>query len=126
VTSVIRYDETARGHNLTSGTLHTYYVLAGKTPVLAHNLWRACQALSDQTIDTYVLPLHGPGTPAKGSKFTEDVDPDHFEAKTNEAVSGSPIPSEVDSVSGNHAHDFNFGQGSLIGEKGETGVRVWG
>jgi hypothetical protein len=37
VTSIGRYDVTARVHNLTIGTLHTYYVLAGETAVLVHN-----------------------------------------------------------------------------------------
>lgn len=41
----------------------------------------------------------------------------------NEAVSGSPIPSEVDTITGNHAHDFDLGR--AIGQNGETKVRVW-
>jgi len=31
------FEKTARTYNLTVGGLHTYYVLAGKTPVLVHN-----------------------------------------------------------------------------------------
>jgi hypothetical protein len=40
-TAVVRanrpYDDYARTYNLTVKGLHTYYVLAGKTPVLVHN-----------------------------------------------------------------------------------------
>ena len=37
VAAVTRWTEHARVHNLTIDDLHTYYVLAGKTPVLVHN-----------------------------------------------------------------------------------------
>jgi hypothetical protein len=37
ITAVTRWTEHARVHNLTIDDLHTYYVLAGKTPVLVHN-----------------------------------------------------------------------------------------
>ncbi|MCM3922260.1 HINT domain-containing protein, partial [Frankia sp. AiPs1] len=51
VTATREYDRTQTVYNLTVDTLHTYYVLAGQTPVLVHNagalgpdemyLWRA-------------------------------------------------------------------------------------
>jgi hypothetical protein len=37
ITAVTRWTEHARVHNLTIDDLHTYYVLAGDTPVLVHN-----------------------------------------------------------------------------------------
>ncbi|HWG99191.1 MAG TPA: polymorphic toxin-type HINT domain-containing protein [Pilimelia sp.] len=37
VTSVRHWSDTTRVHNLTVDVLHTYYVLAGDTPVLVHN-----------------------------------------------------------------------------------------
>jgi len=37
VTGIHRWDRTATVHNLTVADLHTYYVLAGATPVLVHN-----------------------------------------------------------------------------------------
>jgi RHS repeat-associated protein len=113
-----------RTFDLTVEGLHAYYVLAGPSPVLVHNCGGPV-SLSDDVIDTHILPRHGPGTPSRGAKFSEAVDPDDFEALANEAVSGSPIPSEVDAVTGNHAHDFNFGPGRVVGEDGQTGVRVW-
>ncbi|MGQ4390621.1 polymorphic toxin-type HINT domain-containing protein, partial [Streptomyces sp. SAS_270] len=109
-------------HNLTVSELHTYYVLAGATAVLVHNCGGPV-SLSDEQIDVHILPRHGPGTPATGSKFSDDIDPDDFEDMANEAVSGSPTPTKVDSTSGNHAHEHDLGR--PIGEKGETKVRVW-
>ena len=41
ITAVIRWAEHTRVHNLTIDDLHTYYVLAGNTPVLVHNVNRA-------------------------------------------------------------------------------------
>jgi hypothetical protein len=37
VTAVKKWSATQRVHNLTVADLHTYYVLAGGTPVLVHN-----------------------------------------------------------------------------------------
>ncbi|MEU1118401.1 MULTISPECIES: polymorphic toxin-type HINT domain-containing protein [unclassified Streptomyces] len=37
ITSVARWTQTAGVYNLTVSDLHTYYVLAGETPVLVHN-----------------------------------------------------------------------------------------
>ncbi|MEU3780849.1 polymorphic toxin-type HINT domain-containing protein [Streptomyces sp900129855] len=37
ITAVRRWTEQATVHNVTVADLHTYYVLAGKTPVLVHN-----------------------------------------------------------------------------------------
>lgn len=37
IDTVERWTQTARVHNLTVDELHTYYVLAGETPVLVHN-----------------------------------------------------------------------------------------
>ncbi len=48
ITAVKRWTQTATVHNLTVANIHTYYVLAGATPVLVHN---CNSALSD-------LPIH--------------------------------------------------------------------
>ena len=111
-------------YDLTVDKTHTFYVLAGTTPVLVHNCGGPVR-LTDDAIDTHILPLHGPGTPAAGTKFHEDLDPDDFGSLANEAVRGSPVPSRVDSVTGNHAHDHDFGPGRVIGENGSTRMRVW-
>jgi RHS repeat-associated protein len=122
VTATKRYDATATVYNLSVANHHTYNVQVGSTAVLVHNCGGPVK-LSDEVIDTHILPLHGPGTPAVGSKFADNIDPDDFEAIANEAVSGSPVPSRRDPDTGNHAHDFDLGR--VVGSRGETQVRVW-
>ncbi|WP_406446857.1 polymorphic toxin-type HINT domain-containing protein [Streptomyces sp. NBC_01613] len=122
VAKVHNFHQHGTTYDLTVGNLHTYYVLAGHTAVLVHNCGGPV-SLSDETIDTHILPRHGPGSPATGSKFSDDVDPDDFEDMANEVVSGSPTPTKVDSVTGNHAHEHDLGR--VIGENGETKARVW-
>jgi hypothetical protein len=124
VTAVRNHTGAKDMRDLTVATIHTYYVVAGNTPVLVHNCGGPVR-LSNERIDTHILPHHGPGTPASGTKFHEDVDPARFNALANEAVSGSPVPSRIDSVTGNHAHDHDFGPGRVIGEGGSTKMRVW-
>lgn len=48
ITAVERWTETARVHNLTVDDIHTYYVVAGNTPVLVHNCGDI--ALGKQTV----------------------------------------------------------------------------
>ena len=122
VTGVHNFHQRQVTYDLTVAELHTYYVLAGATPVLVHNCGGPV-SLSDEQIDTHILPRHGPGSPATGSKFSDDVDPDDFEDMANEVVSGSPMPTKVDPVTGNHAHEHDLGR--VVGENGETKVRVW-
>ncbi|MGA4545171.1 polymorphic toxin-type HINT domain-containing protein [Uniformispora flossi] len=38
ITAVAKWTQQAKVHNLTVASLHTYYVLAGATPVLVHNI----------------------------------------------------------------------------------------
>lgn len=124
ITTIRRWTQTAKVHNLSVTDIHTYYVITGNTPVLVHNCGGPVR-LSDKTIDTHIIPRHGPGTPAAGTKFHDDLDPDSFGPLANEAVSGSPVPSRVDRVTGNHAHDHDFGPGRVVGENGSTRMRVW-
>jgi hypothetical protein len=42
VLTLRRYVATIRTYNLTIDTIHTYYVIAGETPVLVHNTSAAC------------------------------------------------------------------------------------
>jgi RHS repeat-associated protein len=108
--------------DLTVDIDHDFYVAAGTESVLVHNC-KGPVTLSDDQIDTHVLPRHGAGTPADGSKFDESVDPDDLEKMANEVVSGNPNVIREDAVTGNHTHEGNLGR--KIGEKGETRARVW-
>ncbi|MET7477803.1 RHS repeat-associated core domain-containing protein [Streptomyces sp. NPDC005648] len=58
VAEVHNFHQHQTTYDLTVGTLHTYYVLAGETPVLVHN----CQAESDaEQIEDHVMPRHTHG-----------------------------------------------------------------
>jgi hypothetical protein len=62
VEKVRRYADEARTYNLTITDLHTYYVLAGETPVLVHNsncspftdgdIWDGSFNVGGQTVET--------------------------------------------------------------------------
>jgi hypothetical protein len=75
--------ETARVYNIGVANFHTYYVLAGSTPLLVHN----CSGLQDVwqvsdrvrgAADGHVMRLHGYGTPGVSpdgtlAKFGKDI-----------------------------------------------------
>jgi RHS repeat-associated protein len=115
-------ERTATAHNLTVADIYTYFVMAGGRPILVHNCSGPVR-LADDVLNTHILPLHGPGSPGTGSKFNDSVDLDDYENLANEVVRRAPVPARVDDVTGNHAHEFNVGR--VIGENGETRVRVW-
>jgi Pretoxin HINT domain len=111
-----------RMYDITVDTVHTFFVTADSTPILVHNCGGPV-TLSDERIDTHILPLHGPGTPANGSKFADDIEPEAFEALANEVVSRAPTPTAFNSRTGNHAHEADLGR--PIGQSGTTRLRVW-
>jgi RHS repeat-associated protein len=88
---------------------HDFYVKAGAAAILVHNCLGPVR-LSEETRDTHILPLHGPGSPGLGSKLPATLEPEEYEAAANEVVRNSPIPS-ISQV-GSHAHDWN-------------GIRIW-
>ncbi|MFF9449772.1 DddA-like double-stranded DNA deaminase toxin, partial [Streptomyces althioticus] len=55
-------------HNLTVGDTHTYYALAGSTPVLAHNCGVTPQGVADS------LPARGKNDPTSGQVINETAD----------------------------------------------------
>ncbi|MFG2877084.1 polymorphic toxin-type HINT domain-containing protein [Streptomyces sp. NPDC048337] len=75
------YPYAVTTHNLTVDDLHTYYVLAGATPVLVHNCGTG--AVSDKVMDEHILPRHDANHAdswkwAEKSKFEDWVTPDHI------------------------------------------------
>jgi len=72
---------TTTVYNLTIDGLHTYYVLAGKTPVLVHNCGTG--NVSDKVMNDHILPRHDANHAdawkwAEKSKFEDWVTPDHI------------------------------------------------
>ncbi|MGV9954136.1 polymorphic toxin-type HINT domain-containing protein [Streptomyces cellulosae] len=75
VTSNRAFTRHARTYNLTVDDLHTYYVLAGETPVLVHNSGPGCGSI---WIDSNRIPHHFKhakdfGIAGKESKATKDA-----------------------------------------------------
>ncbi|MEU6525817.1 polymorphic toxin-type HINT domain-containing protein [Streptomyces sp. NPDC046924] len=67
-------------YNLTVNNLHTYYVLAGKTPVLVHN--SNCDfkiGVADEKYDKHVLGLDDSGNPTRRPDMPEYDTDDGFE-----------------------------------------------
>ncbi|MEV8378123.1 polymorphic toxin-type HINT domain-containing protein [Kribbella sp. NPDC056861] len=74
VRSVLHRSVQATVYNLTVGTLHTYYVLAGAVPVLVHN--SGCEE-DVFPLENHVAPRHTPGgaeADSSSSLFKADAD----------------------------------------------------
>ncbi|HEY9371307.1 polymorphic toxin-type HINT domain-containing protein, partial [Streptomyces sp.] len=89
VTAVTRYTQRQTTHDLTVADLHTYYVLAGRTPVLVHNSSPFCGRPfgnraggddfhgSDYSLDEIVQFVHGHtggGNPAMGRPSQAEIE----------------------------------------------------
>jgi hypothetical protein len=105
VASVRRWTQTARVYNLTVADAHTYYVLAGKTPVLVHNA-NCVDAMLDDASEAYVRGKHMPGgrqVTSDKSVFNSDVDLDDLVDNANRCKCHGP------NVNGNFERDVNAG-----------------
>ncbi|MFC8591697.1 Hint domain-containing protein [Streptomyces atroolivaceus] len=80
VGSVSRYTQRRTTHDLTVSGIHTYYVLAGGTPVLVHN--NNCgfrPGVADEKYDKHVLGLDDAGNPTRTADMPEYDTPDGFD-----------------------------------------------
>ncbi|WMX44034.1 SpvB/TcaC N-terminal domain-containing protein [Streptomyces roseicoloratus] len=75
VTAVRAWTEHRRVHNLTVENIHTYYVLAGATPVLVHNC-NFAPGKADEHFDKHVLGLDNAGQPTRTPDMPEYDIPD--------------------------------------------------
>jgi hypothetical protein len=113
--------EDLTAYNLTVAGIHTYY--AGQTAVLVHN----CSGVDlnfgqvQERIATHVVPRHGAGTPATGTKFADDLTEDDLFSGLVERLHPSNRTGRVDEA-GNHQHILNW---SRAGSAGEGRVEVW-
>jgi hypothetical protein len=113
--------------DLTVAELHTYYVLAGDTPVLVHN----CNAsvldpwqVRDR-VRLHVMGLHGYGTGSTGSKFARDIGEDDVMNLVHRGVNQSTMTGVMDATGG-HLHQYDTGR--VIGEVDGTPttyVNIW-
>jgi RHS repeat-associated protein len=84
--SVNRYAAFMRTFNLTVETVHTYYVLAGFTPVLVHNCNFAL-GKADEHYDKHVLGLDDAGNPTRTPDMPEYDYDGGFEKYVEDACS---------------------------------------
>ncbi|WP_405608193.1 RHS repeat-associated core domain-containing protein [Streptomyces sp. NBC_01508] len=84
ITAVTHHTERTTVYNLTVDDLHTYYVLAGATPVLVHNINRptGCGLNGEPIFD---IPTGASGGPGAGKKIPRDMLRDY-----NIGVNGNP------------------------------------
>ncbi|MFD9224143.1 polymorphic toxin-type HINT domain-containing protein [Streptomyces sp. NPDC060064] len=119
------FAKRARTYNLTVDDLHTYYVLAGKTPVLVHN--SNCN-LFDGDGWQHVLDEHvdgSPGVTQGNTTFSNYMDLDEI-GELIEDASKTPGRRNTPDAAGRprdgtmHTHDFDY----PVGSRGETSVEV--
>ncbi|MFF4290984.1 polymorphic toxin-type HINT domain-containing protein [Streptomyces sp. NPDC001633] len=125
ITAVRHFHKQQQTHDLTIAGTHTYYVLAGATPVLVHN----CGAgeISDKVMKDHILARHSLELDhlhpefADKSKFAEGVTPAQIRQWAKDAMQA---PMDKISMS-NGAHRHLYDVGKEIGFDGETYVAVW-
>jgi hypothetical protein len=122
VVSIHNFNGSKAMHNLTVADIHTYYVLAGKTPVLVHNCGPMDLNFNQirQRIRDHVMVNHG-DTDVPGTKFASGLsEGDLFTGLVNR-IDESNMTGRTN-ASGNHEHILNW---PGAGENGENYVRVW-
>lgn len=113
--------------NLTVQQLHTYYVLAGETPVLVHN--NNCSNLFKGDGWQHVLDEHvngSPGVAAGNTTFSDYLELDDIGDLIEETAKAPGRPNHPNPVTGEprdgtiHTVDFEY----PVGSRGETSVEV--
>ncbi|MCX4964401.1 polymorphic toxin-type HINT domain-containing protein [Streptomyces sp. NBC_00654] len=123
VTSTRHYTKRQQTHDLTVEGIHTYYVLAGATPVLVHN----CN-LFDGPGWQHVLDEHvdgSPGVVSGNTTFSNYMDLDEI-GELIEGAAKTPGRRNTPDATGRprdgtiHTYDFDY----PVGSRGETSVEV--
>ncbi|SCL24453.1 polymorphic toxin-type HINT domain-containing protein [Micromonospora inyonensis] len=70
ITSIARWTQPQQVHNLTIDDIHTYYVMAGETPVLVHNC-NFKPGVADEKYDKHVLGLDDAGNATRKPDMSE-------------------------------------------------------
>ncbi|WP_328406112.1 polymorphic toxin-type HINT domain-containing protein [Streptomyces sp. NBC_00390] len=126
VTATRQYQDDARTYNLTIEGVHTYYVLAGETPVLVHN--SNCNLFKGDGWQ-HVLNEHVDGSPGVvpgNTTFSNYMDLDDIGELIQDAAKTRGLPNRPDPVTGRprdgtiHTLDFEY----PVGSRGETSVEV--
>jgi RHS repeat-associated protein len=130
------FRQQQKTRNLTIDGLHTYYVLAGETPVLVHNSNGLCGTAALENGDwQHILDRHRPGgakVDAKSGIFTGKAK--HVRGRIAETINrGTPRPNTPDPETGRpragQIYEWDFGvtvgrAGPANGGGELTGIRV--
>lgn len=136
IAAIDRRIEQERVHNLTIADIHTYYVLAGQTPVLVHNSNGLCGTAALENGDwQHIVDRHRPGgalVDDAAGIFTGKAK--HVRQRIADTINrGTPKPNTPDPVTGEarpgQIYEWDFG--TPVGRAGPangggelTGVRV--
>lgn len=119
------YTSYAATYNFTVEDWHTYYVLAGKTPVLVHN---ANCIVGTRQFD-HAWDEHSPGgSYHKAGKvenvFADGIDKARFRGMVDEAIkNGTHVPRSKSDPRGGYYIDYDFGDVE-VGAMGQNGMRI--
>ncbi|MFI8811337.1 MULTISPECIES: polymorphic toxin-type HINT domain-containing protein [unclassified Streptomyces] len=125
VADVKNWAQVAKVYSLTVADLHTYYVLAGETPVLVHNA--NCIVATNQF--DHAWDQHSPGgayhkAGKEENVLAEGIDKTRFREMVDEAIkNGTQIPRSKSDPRGGYYIDHNFGDVE-VGMMGQNGMRI--
>lgn len=122
------YTKHARTYNLTVDDLHTYYVLAGATPVLVHNSNCAILSASEAAFkaaenpaDIFVKNKHLSSFEGRYAKFnTADVS--EAQSWIAEGLRSRGASFKPNGLDGTFKMEVDMGR--TVGTKGQTGIRI--
>ncbi|WP_405060620.1 polymorphic toxin-type HINT domain-containing protein [Kribbella sp. NBC_01505] len=124
------YTRMARVYNLTIGALHTYYVLAGSTPVLVHNCGTGELTFrpgeDDIHYNKHVLGVLKNGTSKDGgADMPEFLDKQDYVAGARDLLGGEAGPGVLEGTRGTDTLRFDTGTGAFGVKTSEGIVRTF-
>ncbi|MGM0354697.1 polymorphic toxin-type HINT domain-containing protein [Streptomyces sp. ECR3] len=120
ITSIRHFTQRQTTYDLTVNGVHTYYALAGITPVLVHN----CSGRVNSADWHHIFNRHGASSrwPGKSTFSTDSTTT--IRSLIEEALKGGKRRSN--GLKGGHTHEYDFGRAIGYDRSGKplTGVRV--
>ncbi|MER7759869.1 polymorphic toxin-type HINT domain-containing protein [Streptomyces sp. NPDC097619] len=98
VTANRPFTKTARTYNLSVADLHTYYVLAGATPVLVHN----CNRAGLDFTDAERQKVYDANAAKNGGEYRCDYCGQKVERRGSRDANGNPVPGRPDDAQIDH------------------------
>nr|WP_243088382.1 RHS repeat-associated core domain-containing protein [Streptomyces sp. 891-h] len=98
VTKTHRFTKQQRTHDLTVAGVHTYYVLAGATPVLVHN----CNRAGLDFTDAERQKVYDANAAKNGGEYRCDYCGQKVERRGSRDANGNPVPGRPDDAQIDH------------------------